>query len=435
MNGKTIAVSTDYTPRPLQAYLHQRMKRFNVLILHRRAGKTVLAVNEMLDRGLRSVRKNPQIAYIGTTYGAAKRVAWDYVKQSVKQIPGVEINESELRVDIPRGDDRVRIILLGAENPNSLRGMYLDFVVLDEYASFDPEIWTSVLRPALSDRLGGALFITTPLGANHAADLYRRARRDDSGEWFAALFKASETKIIPQRELEAARSFMSAEQYEQEYECSFTAALVGAYYKEEMRAVQDSKRIGVVPYDTHAPVMTGFDLGIDDSTAIWYVQQTGRELHAIDYTEVSGKGLAWIAKEMLAKPYIYGRHFLPHDAQARELGTGTTRVETLKALGLKNIEIVKRQKVEDGINAVRGTLGKMWFDEGKCGYGIESLKSYERSFDSKEGVYSLKPKHNWASHGADAMRTFAVGFRGEEHTLKSDDYPDKADSEYDPLTW
>jgi hypothetical protein len=427
-------LSTGYIPRPHQAYIHQRLKRFNVLPCHRRFGKTVLTINEIVDRGFRNPRKNPQYAYIGPTYGAVKRIAWDYLKDAVRAIPGITINEAELRVDIPRGADRIRIMLLGAENPDSLRGLYLDGAVLDEYAEMNPEVWTAVLRPALSDRLGWAIFIFTPKGANHAHELYRMARRDDTGDWFVALFKASETKIIPKAELEGARSFMSEELYLQEFECDFSAALVGAYYKHEMAFLQKENRIGRVPHDPHAQTFTGWDLGIDDSTAIWYMQQVGQEIHLIDYMEVTGKGLSWIVNKVKDKGYNYAYHFLPHDTKARELGTGKSREEVLRGLGLTNIHIVGRLKVEDGIEAVRGILPKVWIDQEKCAYGVETLKSYERVFDAKEGVFRSKPRHNWASHGADAMRTLALGFRGDKESIAST-YESKAESDYDIHGW
>lgn len=427
-------IDTGYYPRPHQAWLHKHLKRFNVVIAHRRMGKTYFTLNEIIDQALRCVRKNPRYYYVAPTYGSAKKICWDNIKQFTKEFPGVTTNESELRVDIPRGDDSIRIQLLGAENPGNLKGIYADGVIFDEFAETDPTVWTEVFRPALSDRLGWAIFIGTPKGSNHLHELYRMARQDTSGEWFAALFSADDTKVIPQKELDSARHFMGADMYEQEYNCSFTAALVGAYYKHEMTAMMQQKRITKVPHDTHAQVITGWDLGMDDSTAIWFIQQTGRELHAIDYLEVTGRGLPWIVAELQKKPYNYSRHFLPHDAAARELGTGVTRIETMHSLGLKNIEVVKRQKVEDGIHAVRGVLDKLWMDQDACGFGIEALKSYERVFDSKEGVYSLKPKHNWASHGSDAMRTFAVGFRGDAKEAGLD-LPTKSESEYDVLNW
>jgi phage terminase large subunit len=205
-------VSTQYHPRPYQEYLHQRLRRFNVLPIHRRFGKTIFSINEILDKAFRCPRKNPQYAYLAPTYGAAKRIAWDYLKDAVREIPGVEINESELKITIPCATGRIKIMLLGAENPGSLRGIYLDGVVLDEYAEMNPEIWNTVIRPALADRVGWAIFIFTPKGSNHAHEIYMHAVKDTTGEWYAALFKASETNILPVKELESARQFMSPEE-------------------------------------------------------------------------------------------------------------------------------------------------------------------------------------------------------------------------------
>lgn len=406
-----------------------------MLPCHRRFGKTFLAINEIIDRGLTQIRKNPRYYYVAPTYGAAKRIAWDYLKEATKMFPGVTTNESELRVDIPRGADNLRIQLLGAENPGNLKGIYADGVVFDEFAETDPKVWTEVFRPALSDRLGWAIFIFTPKGSNHAYELYRMARKDDSGEWFVAMFKASETGVIPAKELEAARKFMSEEMYQQEYECDFTAALVGAYYKHEMQAMQKGNRLIRVPHDKHLSVMTGWDLGMDDSTAIWFMQAVGAEVRAIDYLEVTGKGLDYIAKELKAKGYNYSRHFFPHDMAVRELGTGVSREKTFRDFGFTGIEIVKRHAPEDGIHAVRGLLSRMWIDTYHCGYGVEALKSYEREFDEKNGVFKLKPKHNWASHGCDAMRTFAMGFRGDKGNGSSLDFERTCDSDYDVMGW
>ena len=428
-------VSTQYAPRPHQEYIHSKLKRFNVLICHRRFGKTVLSINEILDKAFRCKRKNPQYAYISPTYGSSKRIAWTYLKDAVAQVPGTTINESELRVDIPCATGYIRIMLLGSENPGTLKGIYLDGVVIDEYAECDPRVWSEVVRPALSDRLGWAIFIFTPKGSNHAHELYMMARKADPAEWFVALFKSSETKIIPLTELESAAQFMSPEEFDQEYECSFSAALVGAYYKNEMAEMERDKRISRVPYDPHTTVYTGWDLGIDDSTAIWFIQEVGRELHVVDYMEISGRGLDYIVKELQKKPYTYAYHFLPHDVKARELSTGKTRLEALRELGLKNIETVKKLGIEDGIHAVRGVLPRMWIDREACAWGIEALRSYERVFDHKEQIFKARPRHNWASHAADAMRYFAVGFRGDAKTSATKDLQRESESDYDIMRW
>lgn len=430
-------IHTGYLPRALQEELHLHLKRFNVLVCHRRFGKTVFAINEMVDQGLRQKKRNPRYAYIAPTYGQAKRVAWDILKDATRQIPGSKINEAELRVDIERSDnDRIRYTLLGAENPGSVRGIYLDGCILDEYAEMDTTMWSQVIRPALSDRRGWAIFIGTPKGSNHFHKIYRAAKQmaEEGKDWFTAMYKASETGVVALSELEAARATMSPEEYDQEFECSFSAGLTGAYYAPQFKFLKAEGRITKVPWEPAVPVMTGWDLGIDDSTAIWFLQQVGKELRVIDYMEVNNKDLPWIAKELQAKPYMYNWHYLPHDGKVRELQTGKTRIEQLQKLGLKGqIEAVKKLPPEDGISATRILLPKMWFDEMKTDYGRECLESYERVFDHKEGVFKSRPRHNWASHGADAMRTFAVGYTGDEEERRDRRLPDQQDTDYDPF--
>lgn len=428
-------VSTGYTPRPLQNVLHSKLKRFNVVVCHRRFGKTVFSLNEMVDQSLRCQKKSPQYAYIAPTYGQAKRVAWDMLKDVTKHIPGVLVNEAELRVDIPRphSGDRIRFMLLGAENPGSIRGIYLDGVLLDEFAEMDPVIWSQVVRPALSDRLGWAIFIGTPKGQNGFYEIYRDA--EGKHDWFRVIYKASQTNILPITELEAARATMSPEEYDQEYECSFSAALVGAYYGKQMSEAEEEGRVCSVPHDPAVPVDTCWDLGIDDTTVIWFRQQVGKAIHWIDYVEMSGEGLEYYVKELgKRKKYLYCFHYMPHDVTARDLSTGKTRVETFNNLGVgpSQLIVVPRQTVEDGINASRMVIQKSWFDETKCKRGIDALKSYERKWDSKNKIYQQRPLHNWASHGADAFRTGAMGINdnrpSEDEKRK---YPRKTESDYD----
>lgn len=394
----------------------------------------------MIDCGLRCTLKNPQYAYIAPTYGQAKRVAWDVLKEYLKNIPFVEFNESELRADITRPAlrDRVRIMLLGAENPGALRGLYLDGVVLDEYAEMNPEVWSMVLRPALSDRLGWAIFIGTPKGQNHFYEIYETAK--DKSDWFRMMFKASETKIIPLAELEAAEAIMSEEEFAQEYECSFQAALVGAYYGKSLSKLESKGRITSVPFDSSINVHTAWDLGIDDSTAIWFVQMYRTEVRVIDYMEGSGEGLEYYIKEINNKPYVYGAHFFPHDISVRDLITGKSRLEIIKTLGIKNAVVAPKLPVADGIQAVRNLLDRCWFDKDNCNQGrigefrgLESLKNYQKKWDSKNKIYLSTPKHDWASHGADAFRTLAVAL-SDEYSIDADErrarLPRECDSQY-----
>ena len=426
-------ISTGYAPRPLQRIIHQNMKRFNVLVLHRRFGKTVLSINETIDRALRCPLKSPQYAYVAPTYGQAKRIAWEYLKEYTKDIPGSKPNEAELRVDIPRPHmkDKIRFMLLGSENPDTLRGIYLDGVVLDEFAVCDPTIWGQVVRPALADREGWAIFLGTPKGQNHFFELYNKARKNP--DWYVCTYRASETKVLSTYELRAAKDEMSEEEYLQEFECSFTAANTGAYYQKQMLIAEAEKRVTSVPYDSSCFVDTYWDLGIGDTTAIWFLQVVGHEYHLIDYLEMSGKGLDYFVSEINKKPYTYREHTLPHDARARELGTGKSREETLRTLGMTRLYILPRWQVADGINAVRTILSKCWWDKDKCERGLLALHAYERKWDAKNQIFQEKPKHNWASNGADAFRYLAMGVRPESQRVQSEVLREYRDSyqEYD----
>lgn len=435
MSVKTI--DTGYRPREFvkDVKLHERLKRFNVLVMHRRFGKTVFSLNHKIDKALKNPLHNPQYAYIAPTYGQSKRVSWDYLKQYTSSIPGMQPNEADLRIDIPcRQGERIRFMLLGAENPMALKGIYLDGVILDEYAEMNPAVWREVIRPTLSDRLGWAMFIGTPKGQNSFHDLYHRACSGEDEEWFGAMYKASETGIISPQELESARREMTEEEFLQEYECSFAAGLVGAYFGKEMEKAEQQGRITEVPYDPALPVDTFWDLGINDTTCIWFIQRLGSQVRAIDYVEENGAGLDYFARQLYKeRDYYYGTHFLPHDAKARELGSGKTREETLRKLGVRPTRIIPRQAKEDQISAARLLLPRVYFDRKKTERGVKCLKNYQRKWDPKNNVFSMTPLHNWASNGADAFQQAAIGLKDEPQEQDSS-YAREAESDYDVFT-
>lgn len=400
------AVVIPYAPRAPFVPFHDRAQRFACLVCHRRAGKTVAAINDLQKDALTCGQPNPRVAYIAPYYSQAKAVAWDYAKFYALPIPGVKTNESELRIDYPNG---ARLRLFGADNYDALRGMYFDAVVLDEPADFPINAWPAVIRPALSDRNGRATFIGTPKGKNEFWETYDLSRRDDG--WYSAFLQASKSGLLGAAELEEARKVMGDDLYEQEFECSFEAAILGAYYGKEMRGLTEAGRICAVPYSPSLPVVTAWDLGIGDSTAIWFAQFHASQARVIDYYETSGAGLDHYVKLLREKPYIYGAHVLPHDVDVQELGTGKSRLEVLRGLGLGDITIAPKLPVDDGIQAVRAFLATAWFDEAKCGRGIESLRQYRRDFDEKGRTFRQRPLHDWTSHGADAMRYLVTGYR------------------------
>jgi phage terminase large subunit len=392
-----------YAPRRAFLPLHQRTERFGVVVAHRRAGKTVAAINDLIRAVLSCPNPNPRAAYLAPYYAQAKDVVWNYLKHYTASIPGVMTNESELRVDLPNGG---RVRLYGADNYDRLRGIYLDDVVLDEYADMDPRAWSQVIRPALADREGRALFIGTPKGRNAFWKLYDDAQADP--EWFSMRLRASETGILPQAELDKMRATMSEDEYARELETSFEAAIEGAYYARVLTEAETDKRIGNVPHDPGLEVHAAWDLGIGDSTVIWCAQFVGREVRLIDYIENNGVALDWYARELRNKPYTYAPLILPHDAQARELGTGKSRVEMLEGLGFRT-RIAPKLSVEDGIEAVRRLIPRMWIDERRCDAGLKAIRDYRERRDEKRRV-SLGPLHDWTSHAADALRYLAVAY-------------------------
>ena len=396
---KTKIVEVPYKPRAYQLDVHKNRKRFSVLVCHRRFGKSVLSINELIKTAADKPRS--LCAFIAPTYRQGKSIAWEYLKFYTNPLLkiGGSRNESELRIDLFNGS---RIQIFGADNPDSIRGMGFDAVVLDEYAIMSPRVWTEIVRPAVADKLGWVLFIGTPMGHNQFWEVYDYALRGHK-DWYGKLYRASETNVIPEDELDQARSIMTPEQYEQEFECSFTAAVSGSYYGRLITKAEKDGRIGNVPIDENVGVETWWDLGIGDSTAIWFAQRVGEEIHLIDYYENSGESLAHYADVLAEKDYAYSSHIAPHDIQARELGTGKSRLEVANELGI-DFDIAPKLEVDHGIESVRNALPFCYFDREKCKVGLDALRQYRKQWDEKNQVFKNKPLHNWCSHAADSFR-------------------------------
>lgn len=397
-----------YTPRDQFIPYHERTQRFAKIVAHRRFGKTVGCINDKIKQAISNTREfpPPRYSYIAPTYTQAKDVAWGYLKHYSSVIPGIKMSESELWVEYPHNGARFR--LYGADNYDRMRGTYNDDVTVDEPAQIDPRAWPEVIRPTLADYNGGATFIGTPQGRDWFYKIDRLENGELAPDWFRLTLKASETGIIKPEELESLKSGLTEEQYAQEFECSFDAAVIGAYYGKLMAQAEADKRITGVPYEPTAQVWTAWDLGIRDSTAIWFAQVVGREIRIIDYYEASGADLAHYVQQLRSKPYVYAGHIVPHDAQAKELGTGKSRLEVLEALGMTNVTVAVMHRVEDGINAARVFIPKCWFDAQKCTRGIDALKLYRAEFDDKLQALKPRPVHDWTSHAADAFRYLAM---------------------------
>lgn len=400
-------VEIPYAPRRAFAALHARKERWGVCVAHVRAGKTVACINELIKGALTCTSREPRFAYVAPYYSQAKDVAWSYLKYYTAGIPGVSFNESELRVDLP---NKGRVRLYGSDNYERLSGIYLDGVILDEFGDMDPRAWKEVIRSRLSDRGGWAIFIGTPKGMNHFGELWNAALIDP--DWFTLRLRASDTGLLDQKEMADARKQMTDEDYAAQYECSFEASVVGAYWGREMMAADAEKRITRVPHQPEIAVDTWWDLGIDDAMAIWFTQTVGREIHVIDYYENSGEGLPHYARVLQERGYVYGTHNAPHDIKVRELGSGRSRLEVAFSLGIRFV-VVPDIGVQDGIDAARAFLSRCWFDREKTDQGRQALVSYRKKWDEKRRVFESKPLHNWSSNGADAFRYLSVGHKTE----------------------
>jgi hypothetical protein len=402
-----------YKPRKEQLLIHEAIDstRFTVVVAHRRMGKTVSAINHLIKAAIECNKPNPRFAYIAPTYAQSKRVAWDYLLEFTRPL-GAMANISELRVDFWGR----RISLYGSDNADSLRGQYFDGVVLDEIGDQNPKIWNEILRPALADREGWCLFIGTPKGRNHYADLRDRAQVTEG--WQLLEFKASQTGVLSDKELWAARQEMGEDKYQQEFECSFNAAIEGSYYGQIINDLEAKSRITTIDRDDLCKSFVAWDLGMGDSTCLWVAQLAGKEIRIIDCMENHGVGLDYYVSWLRENNYQGFTQYLPHDVEVRELGTGRSRKEVLEEAGL-SITVAPRLSIADGIQAVRRMLPRCWFDH-KTKPGLDALRNYRREYNEKQQVFYDKPLHNWASHYSDAFRYLAISLDESDDSWSSE---------------
>jgi phage terminase large subunit len=414
-----------YTPRRIFLPYHQTLKRFALSVAHRRAGKTVARINKLIRAAALCQRPDPRFGYLAPYFVQAKDIAWNYLKHygsPVLQVEGPygrsKPNESELSIRLPHNNAIIR--LYGAENVERMRGLYFDGIVVDEGQDIAPSALTSVILPALSDRQGWLDMSGTPKGyGNLLGQTYKQAL-EDVENWFLQVLRASQTGIIAEGELAMLRKMMPENEYLQEFECDFDAAITGAYYAKGLSDAEFDGRITQVPYDKAVRVITFWDLGMADSMTIWFLQVVGREIRVIDYYEASGYGFDHYADVLDKRGYLYGKHYGPHDIMVRELGTGKSRWEVADSLGI-TFEVAPNIPVKDGIDAVRMAMNRMWWDREKTDQGRDALKQYQEKWDEKRNI-SLGPLHNWASHASDALRIGIVAL--EEPTLKTKQDPD-----------
>jgi hypothetical protein len=380
-------------------------KRFGAVVTHRRFGKTVLSLNQLIFRCLENTRRKPEprYAFIQPFLGQVKTTAWQYLQDFTAYVPGVQTNISDLRVTLPNGG---WVRLFGADNPQAFRGGYFDGVVLDEYAKMAHYLFSEIIRPTLTDFLGFCYFLDTPQGKNDFHKRCEQAKVDPA--WFYAQHKASQTGIIPASELQAAQKDMTADEYAQEYECSFEASIKGAIFAQELEAARAGGRVSRIPVEPTIPIDTDWDLGVGDSTSIWFSQSLrSGEVRLVDYHEASGEGLPYYAQVLKQKGYTYGTHWAPHDIQVRELASGRSRLEAAASLGIR-FSVAPNVPLEDGIHAARMLFPRCWFDADKCKAGLEALQHYRRDYNTRLNEFKPTPVHDWSSHAADSFRYLSV---------------------------
>lgn len=431
-----IEMPFNYGPREYQLGVWQAIdsgiKRV-LLVWHRRAGKDKTSLNIMARA---SQERVGSYFFFLPTYAQGKKIIWDgmdsngfrFMNHFPRDLWSGTPNSTEMKLKLRNGSI---FQVVGSDNIDSIVGTNPVGCVFSEYALQDPRGW-DFIRPILRENGGWAVFNGTPRGKNHMFRMKQMAEHND--DWFYQMCTVNDTNVLTEEDIQAERDAgMDEELIQQEFYCSFEGGLSGAYYGKEMDEAERDKRICEVPYDPMLPVDTWWDLGIGDATAIVFTQVAFNQIRVIDYYETSGEGLKYFIKYLAEKPYVYGDHIAPHDIEVREMGTGKSRLETARSLGL-NFRVARKLPIDDGINAVRSMLPLCWFDRENTEHLREALSSYRKEFDAKNRCYKSKPNHDWSSHAADAMRTGAVGRRRAYVPKKKDRYQLK-DFRHTQRTW
>jgi phage terminase large subunit len=414
-----VAIVIPYKPRQEFKPFHERTERFSKIVAHRRAGKTVACINDLIKAALTNTREfpPPRYAYVAPTYTQAKDIAWGYLKHYSAPIPGVSTSESELWAEYPNG---ARLRLYGADNYDRMRGLYHDGVTIDEPAQMDPRAWPEVIRPTLADYNGWATFIGTPKGK----DWFYRIDKAENGtplDFFRLTLKASETKLIDEKELKSLRDGMTEDQYNREMECSFDAAIEGAYFA-RLIAEARTDRIGKVAEDPHLPKRAFIDIGgagkYSDAFTIWIVQWVGQAIYVLDYYEVRGQVLGYHMNWLRQRGYQDAIIQLPHDGVKSDDITGKRYEDHFRGAGFNvNPSFPNQGKGAASlrIEAVRRILPKCWFNEATTNSGLEALIAYHEKRDEERNV-GMGPDHDWSSHAADAFGLMAVCYEEPSRT-------------------
>lgn len=397
-------IRVKYRPRAYFMPFHMRRQRWAVLVAHRRAGKTVAAVNDIVEKASRNPRENPRYAYIAPFLKQAKDIAWMYLKAAAAPY-SPKISESGLYVELTALPNSPRITIYGADNPDSFRGLYLDGVVLDEFGDMLGSIFQEILLPALIDRNGWIVFMGTPKGPNHFRDMFYDAK--DDKDWHVSFLPHNVTNVIPPEAIAQMKKLMDEEQFAQEMLCSFEASIRGAIYARQMEAMDLEGRIGDFAYDKYTPVDVFFDLGFSDTCVMGFPQRRPDGLlmgHSHGDNLKPAKHYIKYVKEFWGDNKLRpGQVWLPHDARARSLQTGKSVVEQFRDANLRP-KIVPMLDIWDGIDATRTNFENWYFNRDGNKTLVLAMKSYHRKYDEKLKIFVDEPVHDWSSHWGDMFR-------------------------------
>ncbi len=402
--------------KPLWAYLENGGKRA-AAVWHRRAGKDDVALHHTCCK----LHERP-----GTYWhmlpqaNQSRRAIWDAVDEETGRRRIDQAFPQELRESTRENEMFIRFKngatwqVVGSDNFESLIGSSPVGIVFSEWAQADPRSW-ALLSPILDKNEGWAVFIYTPRGDNHGLSIYELAQ--ETPGWFAEKLSAADTGVVSEETLRGIRKTnrklygtQSGDAYtDQEFYCSFTAAIIGAYYAEQIDEMGKDGRVCHVPYDKAKLVSTAWDLGKRDHTAIWFFQQSGREVRIIDFYINSNMELDHYAEVLRDRGYRYDEHIWPHDGNANILGMEKTRAATMRSFNVGKVRVLDRSSLEDGIHAVRRLFPRCFFDKAKTEEGRKALKSYRHEWDEERLVFKDKPLHDWSSDPADAFRYLAMG--------------------------
>ncbi len=414
-----------FVPRDYQIpFLHEmfnikKRKRF-FLCWPRRSGKDLVAFYACI----RVMIANPtQVYFVYPTYSQGKKILWDGLDNEgfplLDYLPRELIaskNSQDLSIKMHNGSS---FKIVGSDEPDRLVGTNAKLLVFSEYSLQNPQAW-QFLRQVVRANLGTAIFITTPRGRNHAYELYEYAKTMPD-EWFVSKLTVDDTKHITAEDLEKERRECSEDLIQQEWFTSFSLGVEGSYYSKYLNAIRLNNQITNVPWQPYQKVHVAVDIGFRDSTAIIWFQKVGdQSYNIIDCYQNTKHGLDHYAKMILEKPYTYGKMIFPHDLAVTEFGSGLTRLEQARNLGLTPT-IAPKLSIEDGIEACRALIPRCYFDEVKCKPLLKALESYRQLYDAKKQVYMGTPNHDWSSHYADSFRYMAVSQKLLSETLSADD--------------